>query len=169
MTIAAHAAISPCLWFDHELEEAAAFYTSVFPHSSIGHLTRYPGSEPGEQGAVMAGDFTLDGLTFRGINGGPDHAGFTETISFSVTCADQDEVDHYWTALTADGGEESVCGWLKDRFGLSWQIVPQRMYDLLSDPDPFRANAAVEAMMKMRKLVIADLEAAADAADAANV
>ena len=125
MTLAANAAISPCLWFDHELEEAAEFYTKIFPNSQIGHMARYTESGPGEPGTVMAGDFTLDGLTFRGINGGPDHAGFTETISFSVTCADQAEVDHYWTSLTADGGEESVCGWLKDRFGLSWQIVPE--------------------------------------------
>ena len=163
MSLSASAAISPCLWFDHELEEAAEFYTSVFPNSSMGHLTRYKDSGPGEQGAVMAGEFTIDGLRFRGINGGPDHAGFTETISFSVTCQDQAEVDHYWDSLTSGGGEESVCGWLKDRFGLSWQIVPQRLYDLMEDPDPARANAAVEAMLRMRKIVVADLEAAADA------
>jgi predicted 3-demethylubiquinone-9 3-methyltransferase (glyoxalase superfamily) len=163
MTLAAENAISPCLWFDHELEEAAAFYTSIFPHSSIGHLARYTESGPGEAGTVMAGEFTLDGLRFRAINGGPDHAGFTETISFSVTCADQDEVDHYWSSLTADGGEESVCGWLKDRFGLSWQIVPRRLYELMEDPDPVRATAATEAMLRMRKIVVAELEAAADA------
>jgi len=164
MSLSASASISPCLWFDHQLEEAAAFYTSVFPNSSIGHMTRYKDSGPGEAGTVMAGDFTIDGLTFRGINGGPDHAGFTETISFSVTCKDQAEVDHYWDSLTSGGGEESVCGWLKDRFGLSWQIVPQRLYELMEDPDPARANAAIEAMMRMRKIVVADLEAAADAA-----
>jgi predicted 3-demethylubiquinone-9 3-methyltransferase (glyoxalase superfamily) len=163
MTLAADTAISPCLWFDSELEEAAAFYTSIFPNSSIGHLARYTESGPGEPGAVMAGEFTLDGLTFRAINGGPDHAGFTETISFSVTCADQAEVDHYWGSLTADGGEESVCGWLKDRFGLSWQIVPRRLYELMEDPDPARATAATEAMLRMRKIVVAELEAAADA------
>ena len=163
MTLAADNAISPCLWFDHQLEEAAAFYTSIFPNSSIGHLTRYPDSIPSEGGRVMAGEFTLDGLTFRAINGGPDHAGFTETISFSVTCADQAEVDHYWSSLTADGGEESVCGWLKDRFGLSWQIVPRRLYELMEDPDKARATAATEAMLQMRKIVVADLEAAADA------
>ena len=103
-------------------------------------MTRYTESGPGEPGTVMAGEFTLDGLTFRGINGGPEHAGFTETISFSVTCADQAEVDHYWDSLTAGGGEESVCGWLKDRFGLSWQIVPNRLYELMADPDPARAT-----------------------------
>ncbi|HRI97451.1 MAG TPA: VOC family protein [Nocardioides sp.] len=159
MTLAAHGSISPCLWFDSELEEAAGFYTSVFPNSAIGHLARYPHS-----GEVMAGEFTLDGTTFRAINGGPVHAGFTETISFSVTCADQAEVDHYWESLTADGGEPSVCGWLKDRFGLSWQIVPRRLYELMEDPDPARATAATEAMLQMRKIVVAELEAAADAA-----
>src|SRR3954447_13508139 len=158
MTVASSTPIAPCLWFDHELEEAAAFYTAIFPNSEIGHLARYPDS-----GDVMAGEFTLDGLLFRAINGGPDHAGFTETVSFSVTCEDQAEVDHYWTALTADGGQESVCGWLKDRFGLSWQIVPRRLYELMEDPDPARANAATEAMLQMGKIVVAELEAAADA------
>ena len=111
----------------------------------------------------MAGEFTLDGLTFRGINGGPEHAASPRRSRSRVTCADQAEVDHYWDGLTADGGEESVCGWLKDRFGLSWQIVPTRLYELVSDPDPARAQAATQAMLGMRKIVIADLEAAADA------
>src|SRR5918992_2764561 len=111
----------------------------------------------------MAGEFTIDGMTFRGINGGPDFANFTEAISFSITCRDQAEVDYYWDSLV-DGGEESVCGWLKDRFGLSWQIVPTRLYELVSDPDPTRARAASQAMLGMRRIVIADLEAAADAA-----
>jgi predicted 3-demethylubiquinone-9 3-methyltransferase (glyoxalase superfamily) len=166
MTLAANAVISPCLWFDNQLEEAATFYTSIFPNSSVGHMARYTESGPGEPGTVMAGEFTLDGLTFRGINGGPEHAGFSETISFSVTCADQAEVDHYWDSLTADGGEASVCGWLKDRFGLSWQIVPRRLYELMEDPDSARATAATEAMLRMQKIVVADLEAAADAAAA---
>jgi predicted 3-demethylubiquinone-9 3-methyltransferase (glyoxalase superfamily) len=168
MTLAADAPISPCLWFDHELEAAAAFYTAIFPNSSVGHLARYGEAGPGEPGTVMAGEFTLNGLTFRAINGGPELAGFTETISFSVTCADQAEVDHYWSSLTADGGEESVCGWLKDRFGLSWQIVPRRLYELMEDPDPKRATAATEAMLKMRRIVVADLEEAADAAGRAG-
>src|SRR3954452_76413 len=100
MSLSATSAISPCLWFDHELEEAAEFYTQVFPNSSMGHMTRWPEGGPGEPGTVLAGEFTVDGLLFRGINGGPDHAGFTETISFSVNCADQAEVDHYWASLT---------------------------------------------------------------------
>ena len=167
MTIAG-STISPCLWFDSEVEDAAEFYTSIFPNSSIGHITRYTEAGPGEPGSVMAGDFTLDGLTFRGINGGPEFT-FSEAVSFSINCADQAEVDHYWDSLLADGGEESVCGWLRDRFGLSWQIVPQRLYELMEDPDPVRATAATEAMLRMRKIVVSELEAAADAAAAATV
>lgn len=155
--------ISPCLWFDDNLEEAARFYTSIFPNSSVRHVTRYNDAGPGEPGRAMAGEFELDGLTFRGINGGPAQFQFSEAISFSVTCRDQAEVDYYWDSLS-DGGVESVCGWLKDRFGVSWQIVPNRLYELVSDPDPARAMAATEAMLAMRKIVIADLEAAADAA-----
>ena len=150
--------ISPCLWFDDDLEEAAVFYTGIFPNSSVGHLARMP------DGRVMAGEFDLDGLTFQGINGGPTHAQFTEAISFSITCADQAEVDHYWTSLVADGGNESMCGWLKDRFGVSWQVVPSRLFELLSDPDPARAQAAQAAMLGMQRIVVADLEAAAEAA-----
>ena len=160
MTLAT--SISPCLWFDADLEDAAEFYTKIFPNSSVGHMARYTEAGPGEPGSVMAGEFTLDGLTFRGINGGPEFR-FTEAVSFSVTCADQAEVDRYWSELLAGGGEESVCGWLKDRFGLSWQIVPARLYELIGDPDPARAGAATEAMLKMRKIVVADLEAAVEA------
>jgi len=156
--------ISPCLWFDDNLEEAAEFYTMIFPNSSVGHIARYTDAGPGEPGTAMAGEFDLDGLKFRGINGGPAHAGFSESVSFSVACRDQAEVDHYWDSLTADGGEESMCGWLKDRFGLSWQIVPDRLYELVSDADPARAKAATEAMLGLRKIVIADLETAADRA-----
>lgn len=158
------ARIQPCLWFDDQLEEAALFYTKIFPNSSIGHLTRTNRASYGnpEVGKVLAGEFTLDGTTFRAINGGPQFR-FTEAISFSVTCADQAEVDHYWEALV-DGGEESMCGWLKDRFGISWQIVPTRLYDLVSDPVPARAEAATAAMLTMRRIVVADLEAAVAAA-----
>jgi len=155
--------ISPCLWFDDDLEEAVAFYTSVFPDSEVVHVSRYGEAGPGEPGTVMAAEWTANGQRFKGINGGPAHAGFTETISFSVDCADQAEVDRYWEALTADGGEESMCGWLRDRFGLSWQIVPARLYELVSDPDRARAQAAVGAMLSMQRIVVADLEAAADA------
>lgn len=154
--------ISPCLWFDDQLEEAASFYTGIFPNSSLGHLARYPDSPDGTPGAVMAGDFVLDGTTFRGINGGPEFP-FTEAISFSISCRDQSEVDYYWDSL-CDGGEESACGWLKDRFGVSWQVVPQRLYELVSDPVPARAQAATAAMLGMRRIVVADLESAADAA-----
>lgn len=151
--------INPCLWFDDNLEEAMEFYTAIFPNSRIGNVSRYGDAGPGPAGTVMAADFELDGLSFRAINGGPQFT-FSEAISFSVTCADQAEVDRYWDALLAGGGEESMCGWLKDRFGLSWQIVPQRLYELASDPDPARAEAATRAMLGMRKLVVADLEAA---------
>ncbi len=151
--------IAPCLWFDDNLEEAVRFYTGIFPNSSVGHLARYNDAGPGEPGAVMAGEFTLDGLTFRGINGGPANFAFSEAVSFSIACRDQSEVDYYWDSL-ADGGEESVCGWLKDRFGLSWQIVPTRLYELVSDPDPARARAATQAMLGMRRIVVAELEAA---------
>ena len=152
--------ISPCLWFDDNLEEAMEFYTRIFPGSSVGNVARYGEAGPGEPGTVMAADFVLDGLGFRGINGGPEFT-FSEAISFSVACADQSEVDYYWDNLVA-GGEESMCGWLKDRFGLSWQIVPTRLYELLSDPDPARAQAAMQAMLGQRKIVVSELEAAAD-------
>lgn len=154
--------ISPCLWFDDDLEQAVEFYTSVFPDSEVHHISRYGDAGPGRPGSVMAAEWTAHGLRFKGINGGPAHAGFTETISFAIDCTDQSEVDRYWEALTAAGGRESMCGWLTDRFGLSWQVVPVRLYELLSDPDPARANAAAEAMLRMQRIVVADLEAAAD-------
>jgi predicted 3-demethylubiquinone-9 3-methyltransferase (glyoxalase superfamily) len=156
-------AITPCLWFDDDLEEAVEFWTSVFPDSEVHQVTRFPGA-PGEPARVMVAEWSVNGQRFKGINGGPDHAGFTETVSFAVDCADQAEVDRYWDALTADGGQESMCGWLKDRFGLSWQIVPVRLYELMTDPDPARAQATAGAMLQMQRLVVADLEAAADAA-----
>ncbi len=154
--------ISPCLWFDDDLEEAAEFYTAIFPRSSVGHLTRYTDAGPGVPGSVMAGEFTLDGTTFRAINGGPELT-FNEAVSFSVTCRDQAEVDHYWDGLLAGGGEESVCGWLKDRYGLSWQIVPAVLPKLLAGGDPGRAQRVMAALMTMTKLDIRALEAAADA------
>jgi predicted 3-demethylubiquinone-9 3-methyltransferase (glyoxalase superfamily) len=151
--------ITPSLWFDGNLEEAAQFYTSVFPNSSIEGFNRYNEAGPGTPGEVVSGTFVLDGQRFIGINGGPQFA-FTEAVSFLVPCGSQEEVDHYWGRLV-DGGEESQCGWCKDRFGLSWQIVPERLYELIGDPDPARAAAATAAMLGMRKIVIAELEAAA--------
>ncbi|SOJ56674.1 hypothetical protein MSIMFB_04149 [Mycobacterium simulans] len=150
--------ITPSLWFDHNLEEAAQFYTSVFPNSHIEGFTRYTDAGPGEPGSVVSGTFVLDGTRFIGINGGPEFS-FTEAVSFTVHCKDQDEVDYYWDRLV-DGGQESQCGWLKDRFGLSWQIIPERLYELISGPDPARAAAATQAMLGMRKIVIAELEQA---------
>ncbi|OBI47608.1 hypothetical protein A5707_19245 [Mycobacterium kyorinense] len=152
-------AITPSLWFDNDLEEAAEFYTSVFPNSHIEELSRYTDAGPGEPGAVMTGVFVLDGTRFIAINGGP-HFRFTEAVSFTVECRDQEEVDYYWGRLT-EGGEESQWGWLKDRYGLSWQIVPRRLTELVSDPDPARAAAATKAMLCMRKIIIADVEEAA--------
>jgi predicted 3-demethylubiquinone-9 3-methyltransferase (glyoxalase superfamily) len=154
--------ITPSLWFNHNLEDAAEFYTSVFPNSKIESINRRPDAAPGTPGDVVFGTFVLDGNRFLAINGGPQFP-FTEAVSFMISCKDQDEVDYYWDRLV-DGGEESQCGWLKDRFGLSWQVMPDRLFELVSDPDPARAQAATNAMLQMRKIVIAELEAAADAA-----
>jgi predicted 3-demethylubiquinone-9 3-methyltransferase (glyoxalase superfamily) len=154
--------ITPSLWFNGNLEEAATFYASVFPNSSVEEFARYTEAGPGTPGAVVSGTFVLDGTTFIGINGGPEFP-FSEAVSFVIDCADQAEVDYYWDRLV-DGGEESQCGWLKDRFGLSWQVVPRRLHELLSDPEPARATAATKAMLGMRKIVIAEVEAAAEQA-----
>ena len=153
--------ITPWLWFDTEGEEAAEFYTSVFPNSRIVDVTRYGSAGPRPEGSVMTVRFELEGQTFFALNGGPDFT-FSEAISFQVSCEDQEEVDSYWSKLTEGGGEEGPCGWLKDRFGVSWQIVPARLDDLLADPDPERAQRAMQAMLKMQKLEIAELERAAD-------
>jgi predicted 3-demethylubiquinone-9 3-methyltransferase (glyoxalase superfamily) len=155
--------ITPCLWFDTQGEQAAELYTSVFPNSRITGVTHYSDLGPGEPGSVMTVEFELDGEPFLALNGGPTFT-FSEAVSFQIHCDDQDEVDHYWQALTEGGGEESQCGWLKDRFGLSWQVVPTALPKLLADPDPARAKAVTEALYGMKKLVVADLEAAADAA-----
>jgi len=151
---------TPCLWFDDRAEQAAQQYTSIFPNSTIDKVVRYGPNQPGPEGQVMTVEFQLDGQRYVGLNGGPLFQ-FSEAISFQINCADQDEVDHYWTRLT-DGGEESQCGWLKDRFGLSWQVIPSRMNELLADPDPERAARAMQAMLKMGKLIVADLEKAAN-------
>ena len=151
---------TPCLWFDDQAEQAAQQYTSIFPNSTIDKVVRYGPNQPGPEGQVMTVEFRLDGQKYVGLNGGPLFQ-FSEAISFQIDCADQDEVDHYWTRLV-DGGEESQCGWLKDRFGLSWQVVPTRLPELIGDPDPERANRATQAMLQMRKINIAALEQAAD-------
>jgi predicted 3-demethylubiquinone-9 3-methyltransferase (glyoxalase superfamily) len=152
--------ITPSLWFDNDLEEAARFYTSIFPNSSIENVNRRT-TDAGAPGEVVSGTFVLNGTRFIGINGGPQFP-FTEAVSFMVSCENQNDVDYYWNRLV-DGGQESQCGWLKERYGLSWQIVPDRLYELLSDSDPARSDAATKAMLGMRKIVIAELESAADA------
>ncbi|WNG86368.1 VOC family protein [Mycobacterium sp. ITM-2016-00317] len=150
--------ITPSLWFDDNVEEAIAFYGAIFPNSSVETIERYTEAGPGTPGQVLAATFTLDGQRLIGINGGPQFP-FTEAVSFTIVCRDQAEVDYYWDRL-ADGGQESQCGWLKDRFGLSWQIVPQRLTELTGDPDPARAAAATRAMLGMSRIVVAGLEEA---------
>lgn len=156
--------ITPWLWFDTEAEDAAKLYTSIFKNSRITDVSRYGSAGPRPEGTVMTVSFELDGQEFVGLNGGPEFT-FDEAISFMVECASQAEVDDYWDKLTADGGEESQCGWLKDKFGVSWQIVPTRLNELLGDPDPDRAQRAMQAMLQMRKIDIAALERAADGKD----
>ncbi|GAA1301848.1 VOC family protein [Pseudonocardia xinjiangensis] len=152
--------IIPNLWFDTEAEEAAAFYLSVFPNSRIRKVSHYGEGGPRPAGMVMTVEFELDGQRFVGINGGPEFT-FDEAVSFQISCENQEEVDHYWDRLS-DGGEEGPCGWLKDRFGLSWQVVPTAFEELLADPDPARAQRAMQAMFSMTKLDIAALRSAAD-------
>jgi predicted 3-demethylubiquinone-9 3-methyltransferase (glyoxalase superfamily) len=150
-----------CLWFDTEAEQAAEHYTAIWPDSEILGVTRYGAENPEREGQVMTVSFRLGDTEYIGLNGGPQNWTFSEAISFQILCADQEEVDHYWDRLT-DGGEEGPCGWLKDRFGVSWQVVPTRLMELQGDPDPARRQRAVQAMFGMKKLVIADLEQAAD-------
>jgi predicted 3-demethylubiquinone-9 3-methyltransferase (glyoxalase superfamily) len=152
--------ITPNLWFDTESEEAAEFYVSVFPNSKITNVTHYTEAGPRPAGTVMTVDFVLDGQEFTAIDGGPEFT-FTEAISLLVNCADQDEIDYYWTKLS-EGGEEGPCGWLKDRYGLSWQVAPAGWNDLLNDPDKGRVQRAMTAMFGMKKLDIAAIYAAAD-------
>jgi predicted 3-demethylubiquinone-9 3-methyltransferase (glyoxalase superfamily) len=163
--------ITPFLWFNDQGEEAAEYYVSVFNgrpgvssdgESKVLNVTRYGEAGPGTPGTAMTASFLLEGLEFTALNGGPEFS-FTEATSFHVSCESQDEVDYFWKALS-DGGEEGQCGWLKDRYGLSWQIVPTALYTLLGDPDPGRAQRAMQAMLQMQKLDIAEMERAADAA-----
>lgn len=154
----------PCLWFDGQAEEAAAFYTSLLPDSHVDKVWRSPAETPsGPAGVVLTVDFTLAGERFQGLNGGPAFR-FNEAVSFVIECEDQSEVDRLWETLAADGGEPSMCGWIKDRFGLSWQIVPRRLNELIEDPDPGRARRVMEAMLTMGKIEVSQLERAADAA-----
>jgi predicted 3-demethylubiquinone-9 3-methyltransferase (glyoxalase superfamily) len=155
--------ITPNLWFDTQGLEAAEFYVSIFPNSRITHVSHCGDAGPREAGTVLSVDFELDGQPFTAINGGAQFT-FDEAISFMVPCADQDEVDSYWSKLLTGGGEESMCGWLKYRFGVSWQVVPDELAQLLGDSDPERAERATKAMFSMRKLDVAALRAAADGA-----
>ncbi|MET9700475.1 VOC family protein [Streptomyces sp. NPDC006529] len=148
-----------CLWFDGNAEEAADFYLSVFKDGKRGRTGRYTDAGPGEAGSVMVVEFEINGQKFVGLNGGPQFT-FSEAVSFQIHCDDQAEVDHYWQALTAGGGEESVCGWLKDRFGLSWQVVPAEVIDLISDPDPEKAARASAAVYTMKKIDLAAVKKA---------
>lgn len=149
------------LWFDTEAMEAAGYYCSIFPNSEITRVAHYTDAGPGPAGTVVTVDFKLDGTPFTAINGGPQFR-FTEAVSLLIVCADQGEVDHYWDALSTDG-ETGRCGWLKDRYGLSWQVVPDELGALTADPDPARAERAFSAMLSMTKIDIAAVRAAADA------
>lgn len=152
-----------CLWFDGQAEAAADYYLSVFKDGKRGRTGHYPETEPGTAAKVLVVEFEINGQKFVGLNGGPQFT-FSEAISFQIHCADEAEADYYWDALTRDGGEEGSCGWVKDRFGLSWQVIPPGALDLLNDPDPRRAARAFEAMMPMKKLDVAELRRAAGAA-----
>jgi predicted 3-demethylubiquinone-9 3-methyltransferase (glyoxalase superfamily) len=154
--------ITPNLWFDTQGKEAADFYVSVFPNSRIKDVTYYGEAGPREAGMVLTVDFLLDGQEYTAINGGPDFT-FDESISLLINCADQEEIDYYWEKLS-EGGEEGPCGWLKDKYGLSWQVAPVVMMELLTDPDKERGQRAMKAMLGMKKIDIAALQAAADAA-----
>ena len=154
--------ITPNLWFDTQGRDAAEFYVSVFPNSEITNVTYYGEAGPRAAGTVMTVDFVLDGQDFTAINGGPEFT-FDEAISLLVNCADQEEVDHYWARLT-EGGEEGPCGWLKDRYGLSWQVCPVGMAEMINDPDEGRSQRAMAAMLGMGKIDLAALRAAADEA-----
>jgi predicted 3-demethylubiquinone-9 3-methyltransferase (glyoxalase superfamily) len=155
--------ITPCLWFDTQAEDAATFYTSVFPNSRILEVSRYDEGGPRPAGLALTVSFELNGHEFTALNGGPEFT-FDEAISFQVSCEGQEEVDHYWNGLTEGGGEEGPCGWLKDKFGLSWQIIPTALPKLLGDPDPKKSQRVMSAMMGMKKIEIAGLQQAYDSA-----
>ncbi|WP_334162402.1 VOC family protein [Phenylobacterium sp.] len=154
--------ITPNLWFDFNAEEAANFYVSIFPNSKVGKIARYTEVGPGPAGTAVTVEWELDGQAFVGINGGPQFP-FSEAVSMEIRCKDQQEVDYYWERLLADGGRESQCGWLRDRFGFSWQVVPQRLIDLMTDEDPDVVKRVTAAMLQMVKLDVGRLEDAATA------
>ena len=154
-------ALTTWLWFDDEAEEAARFYTGVFKDSAMGSVSRYGDAGPRPAGMVMVVQFELNGQRFAALNGGDEGFSFDESVSFSIPCADQDEVDYYWDRLR-DGGEEVACGWLKDRFGLSWQVIPVEFEKLMSDPDPEKVQRVTAAMLKMKKLDVSELRRAYD-------
>ena len=156
--------VTPNLWFDTQAEEAANHYCSIFPNSRVLSIARYPEGSPGPAGEVMTVEYELDGQRYVNINGGPQFP-FTEAVSFQINCADQAEVDYYWDKLTA-GGQEVQCGWLKDRYGFNWQVVPEGMAELFEDPDPERSQRAMQAMLQMKKLDVAEMRRAADAVPA---
>ncbi len=159
--------IAPCLWFDGNAEEAALFYARTFPDSHVGTVLRAPGDYPGgKAGTPLTVEFTVLGIDFVGLNGGPNFT-FDEAISFQVYTEDQAQTDRYWAAITADGGQPGPCGWCKDKFGLSWQIVPRRLLELMKEPDRDRARHAMDAMMRMHKIDIAAIERAAGGETAA--
>ena len=145
--------ITPFLWFDSQAEEAMNFYVSLFKNSKVNNISRGP------DGRAFIVSFELDGQEFMGLNAGPQFK-FNEAVSMYVDCADQAEVDHFWNVLTADGGEESMCGWLKDKYGLSWQIVPRQLTELMGDPDPEKSQRVMDAMLKMQRIIVADLQKA---------
>ena len=151
--------IHPFLWFHDQAEEAMNFYVSIFRNAKAGEVTRWGEGGPGEPGSVLTANFTLAGMEFTALNGNPDFR-LNESVSFYIDCESQEEVDYYWNALIADGGEESMCGWLKDKYGLSWQVIPSALPRLMTDPDPEKANRVMQAMMQMRKIDVARLEAA---------
>jgi predicted 3-demethylubiquinone-9 3-methyltransferase (glyoxalase superfamily) len=153
--------ITPYLWFDGNAEEAANFYVTVFPDAEITDISRYSEGAPMPAGTALVVMFRLFGQQFGAINAGPEFH-FTEAVSFSIDCKDQEEVDYYWNTLTANGGQESQCGWLKDKFGLSWQVVPTALGELMTDPDPEKASRVTQALMQMGKIDIAQLKAARD-------
>jgi len=157
--------IVPNLWFDTQAEDAATPYVSIFENWGLVAMAHHNAAGPGEAGTVMTVEFELDGQRFVGINGGPEFT-FDEAVSFQISCETQEEIDYYWDRLS-EGGSEGPCGWLKDRYGLSWQVVPTGMEELFADPDPERARRAMEAMLKMGKLDIAALRSAADGVPAA--